>query len=187
MLRRRTATLGALVLGALTLLTASLTWVTGSSSDAVRAHLRLAVTGTAAAPGVSAAAFVVVAAALALALAGRIGRLLAVIILAAAGITTGASALGAIASPQRIALAAAAERTGLPSLDGSASLTAGPYLAVAFGALTVIWAIWAIWAIASARRWQASSRRHDPGAAAEVVEDDPFSSWDALSRGEDPT
>jgi hypothetical protein len=184
MLSRRTATVGALVLGALTLLTASLTWVTGSSSDAVRAHLRLAVTGTAAAPGVSAAAFVVVAAALALALAGRIGRLLAVIILAAAGITTGASALGAITSPQRIALAAAAERTGLPSLDGSASLTAGPYLAVAFGALTVLWAIWAG---VSARRWQASSRRHDPGAAAEVVEDDPFSSWDALSRGEDPT
>ena len=184
MLSRRTATLGALVLGALTLLTASLTWVTGSSSDAVRAHLRLAVTGTAAAPGVSAAAFVVVAAALAVALAGRIGRLLAVIILAAAGITTGTSALGAIASPQRIALAAAAERTGLPSLDGSASLAPGPYLAVALGALTVFWAIWAG---VSARCWQASSRRHDPGAAADVVEDDPFSSWDALSRGEDPT
>jgi hypothetical protein len=44
-------------------------------------------------------ALVVVAAAVALALAGRIGRLLAVIILAAAGITTGTSALGAIASP----------------------------------------------------------------------------------------
>jgi hypothetical protein len=184
MLSRRTATFGALTLGALTLLMASLTWVTASSSTAVGAPIRLAVAGTAAAPGVSAAALVVVAAALALALAGRIGRLLAIVVLAAAGITTGASALGAIANPQRVALAAAADRTGLSSLDGPASLTAGPYLAVVLGVLTVLWTMWVI---VSARRWQASSRRHDPVVAADADEDDPFSSWDALSRGDDPT
>lgn len=184
MLTRRAATLGALALGALTLLAASLTWVTGTSSTAVDARVHLAVAGTAAAPGVSAAAFVVVAAGLALALAGPIGRVLACSAVVTAGVTTGASAIGVIANPQRVALAAAADRTGLSALDGPAALTAAPQLAVLLGALMVLWAIWAL---ASARRWHGSPRRHDRVAVAEADEDDAFGSWDALSRGEDPT
>jgi len=182
MLSRRVATLGALALGALTLVAASFPWVTGASSTAVDKRVHLVVTGIAAAPGVSAAAFVVVAGALALALAGRIGRWLTVGVLAATGIVTSASAIGVIAHPQRIALAAAADRTGLSSLDGPASLTSAPHLTVALGVLTVLWAFW----VASGmRRWPASSRRHERAAGHD--EDDLFGSCDALSRGEDPS
>ncbi|MCU1431484.1 MAG: Trp biosynthesis-associated rane protein, partial [Actinotalea sp.] len=71
---RRASVLGALVLAGGVLLTTSGAWVRSTTTTPVDADVVLAVTGSAAAPGVTAGALVVVAAALALALVGRWGR-----------------------------------------------------------------------------------------------------------------
>jgi ABC-type sulfate transport system permease subunit len=69
------------------------------------------------------------------------------------------------------------------TVTGPAAATAAVWLTVVVGALVL--PVCAVIALA-ARRWSATSRRHE-SAPAPIAAADPHDTWDALSRGADPT
>ena len=111
-------------------------------------------------PVLTACAAIIAVAALLLALLGRTGRIVVCDLIAAVG--AGALLTGAASSaPMHLAV-----------------------LAVATGAAIVAVAVWT--AVVS-RGWRVTSRYDRQTAPADVADDDPTSTWDALSRGEDPS
>lgn len=215
--RRGTVLLG-LALGALSLGTAALTWVSASTSSALEADVDITVLGSRAAPGVPAGGLVVLAASLALSIGGRLGRVVAALGIGLGGLLVLASALAAVRAPQAAAVSAARESVGVGALDSPAVLGPAPWVAVGVGALTVLLAVIAVRAAPS---WGVPTERYerdgaspsdaataarvagrstggagtsgtvpphgslDPGPEGPVV--DERDTWDALSRGEDPT
>lgn len=209
--RRRDVVLTLVLLAAATLVAATPTWVRATGATALSQEVDVTVSGSTAAPGVSAAALVVVAAALALGLVGRIGRWLVLVVVALGGAVVVAGGVGVIASPDRPARSAVAEVTGTSETTSAVSLTAAPYVSVVLGVgilLAVLWALlarvdWsrrvqryeapasqaqvAAGAVAPARP-QRSGRA---GATAAPDRDeapiDERAAWDALSHGDDPS
>lgn len=193
----RTRALWALLaLGGLALAATSATWVDTQVATALRPDVAVAAAGTRAAPVVSAAALVLLACGPALALTSRAGKyvVLAVALLAGAGVAAGA--LGVVVGPEAAARSAAADAAGVTDLTAPVTLTPWPWVTAAAGVLAVLVAGAAALA---ARRWPEASRRHERGAArpgddvgaghgtAGRDEPDPAEDWDALTRGEDPT
>ncbi|GAA1858640.1 Trp biosynthesis-associated membrane protein [Myceligenerans crystallogenes] len=203
-LTRTRALLALLALGGLALATTSATWITSEVATALRAGVAVEATGTQAAPVVSAAALVLLACGPVLALTGRAAKyvVLAVAVLAGAGVTAGAVA--GVVAPATAARSAAADAAGVTELTAPAVLTLWPWVTAAAGVLA---ALVAVAAALAARRWPEASRRHErdaarPGVAhhtpagpaapagapaAQRDEPDPAADWDALTRGEDPT
>ncbi len=203
-----------LLLSGLVALTALPVWITATGANALGDAVAIAVRGTTAAPGLVAAALVLLAAAGALGLVGRAGRWVVVVVVAAAGALVAASALGARSGATATAERAAADATGVSNLTGAVQVAAWPWVAVALGAVVVLAA--AGLARASAR-WVAPTDRYERsgaepagGAASPAggaaaggaagagagaagapgpgeAEPDERSTWDALSRGDDPT
>jgi hypothetical protein len=205
---RRTSIWVLLLLGAATLAAAAPTWSRTTGATALDPQVEVVVSGTDAAPGVSAAALVLVAAALALGLVGRVGRWVVLTVAAASGVVTTVAALGVALDPEPSARSAVADATGVTELTAPVELTAAPWVAAALGVLTVLAVAWV--AVGS-RSWARAGTRHERATAAGapgtegggvVVEPDPAAvprdpaaaddltdhdAWDALSRGEDPT
>lgn len=186
---RRRVVLLLLVLGAASLASAAPVWLRTSGATALAERVDVAVTGTTAAPGVSAAALVVVAAGLALGLVGRVARWLALGVVAAAGLVVAGSALGVILSPGSAARTAVAEATGVVATPEEVDVTLLPYVTVALG-LAVLAA--AAWAAVARVEWTRSARRFETRPQETRTDetsppDDEQDAWDALTRGTDPT
>ncbi|QAY70870.1 Trp biosynthesis-associated membrane protein [Xylanimonas protaetiae] len=185
-LTRGRAALLLVVLGALVLATAGPAWVHARTATALDPSVAVAVTGGAAAPAVNAAAFVVVAAGLALALVGRRARWVVLAVVAASGVLVAASSVGVALHPDDVAAAGAGESVGVTDLTAPATVTAWPWLAAVVGVLVVVAAV-ATGVLA--RRWTATSSRHErtPAAPGPDRTVDSHDAWDALTRGSDPT
>lgn len=203
---RRTAVWVLLLLGGATLAAAAPTWSTTTGASALDPVVEVAVAGTAAAPGVGAAALVLVASALALGLVGRVGRWVVLAVAALSGVVTTASALAVALDPEPSARSAVAEATGVTELTAPVTLTAAPWITAVLGVATVLAVAWVA---AGTRTWGRASSRHErdaggppdsagtagaAGAAGTPAADvpartdlDDHDAWDALSRGEDPT
>lgn len=173
---RRTAVLAALVVGLATVAVAAGTWVTGSASGSLQVEA-LSVPGTAAAPAVVAGGLVTAAAGLALSLGGRGVRVVTAVVLAGSGVLVGWSAVAVLRDPLPAAQVAARDAVGMAVAE-DVGATWLPWLAVALAVATVGLAG------AALGRWQATSRRHEGPTTGPA---DPLDTWDALSRGEDPS
>jgi uncharacterized membrane protein (TIGR02234 family) len=182
----RGAVLGTALLGAaLTLLAVSRTWVAADVPDLPAADV--GVTGRQAAPVVAAVALAAAAAAVVLATAGRAVRLVAAVALAAAGAGVVAGTLAVVADPDGAVRPAVTEASGVTGTEVAAELRLWPWPAAAGG---VLLAAAGLAGLAGARTWPAPARRYEraagtPGAGHDPADD--AATWDALSRGEDPT
>jgi len=183
---RRAAIAVVLVLGLACLAAGVPVWIRTSGTTALDAAVAVAVTGTQAAPAVSAAALVLLAAGAAIGLVGRFGRWVVVAAVAGCGALVASSAVAVIADPAPIAASMVAEATGVASLASPATLTFAPYAVAALGVALVLVGVWIAW---SSRAWAArGSARHElAGAPAAAAPDDDQAAWDALTGGNDPT
>lgn len=190
--RRGQVVLAVLVLGVLLLATAAASWAHGEVATVLGAQ-EVSVSGSSAAPGVSAAALVVGAAALAAAIGRRVGAVLAGIALIGAAVLVGVSVAGFLADPAAPLEAAAGQVSGVPELTGEATTTLWPYVtlvvALAVAAAGVV-------TLVAGGRWQSAGRRFErpaaaaPRSAASAATDErdrAMDDWDALGRGEDPS
>lgn len=159
---RRTFVLTLLLLGGLGVLTAVPTWLTTTAATALETSVDVTVSGTTAAPGVSAAALVVVAAALSLGLVGRVARWVSLAVVALGGLVIAGSALAFVRSPDAAARSGVAEVTGVARPASEIDVSVAPYLTVAVGVAVVAVAVWAVVARVD---WSQRSRRYDAPAA----------------------
>ncbi len=204
--------LAAIACAALLLALTSTTWVSASVPDPLTPTTSpLVVTGTEAAPLVSALALVAAAAAVAISTARGALLVLASALLALAGAGALVAALTVVADPASVLASAAESASGTttaPPTDVSRGWAPLACLPVAL-ALTAT----GFWALAAGRRWTATSR-FERSAAAPVGDDDATPQvddvdtaraateaapgerspaapsprlWDELSSGEDPT
>ncbi|MPV38959.1 Trp biosynthesis-associated membrane protein, partial [Georgenia subflava] len=131
---------------------------------------------------------------LAAALGRRIGAVLAGLVLVGAAALVAASTVGFLSDPAAPVRSAAAELSGVPELDGAATTTPWPALAIV---LAVALLVLGVVTLVASRRWQAAGRRFErdtpapgPRSAASRATDDrtrAMDDWDALGRGEDPS
>lgn len=152
------------------------------------------VTGSAAAPALTALALSGLALVAALAIAGPVIR----VILAVLGIIVGASivlaAWIAMADPVHAGIAEITTATGVAGDDAVAALVATvdatpwPWAALTAG---IILAAGCLWTVLTTRRWPNASRKYQAVRFAPETGGDPrdaaIDNWDELSRGEDPT
>ncbi|MFE6970073.1 Trp biosynthesis-associated membrane protein [Isoptericola sp. NPDC057653] len=205
---RSRAVWSVVAVGGLTLATASPTWVSTTVSTALEPTVDVAVPGTTAAPAVAAAALVVVAGGVALAIAGRVARWVALVVVALAGALAAASALAVLLDPVPAATSGASDTAGVTDLTSPVAVAVWPWLTVVLGVLAVAVAVLAA---AGSPGWGTTSGRHErasadlstgdeaspapaggdrPAAAAQADDagqHDPHDAWDALSRGTDPS
>jgi hypothetical protein len=171
------------LLGALTLIAWTQQWfgltLAGGQS--------LAVAGQGAAPALSALGLASLALVAALAIAGRVFRVVLATLEVVIGVLVVVSAAAALSAPVAASAATITDAVGesgagaLAALVASVSVTAWPYLAVAFGALS---ALVGVAVLATSRRWPGPTRRYE---ATGVADDSAAGNWDALSAGKDPT
>ncbi|MFF1529362.1 Trp biosynthesis-associated membrane protein [Cellulomonas sp. NPDC058312] len=199
--------LALLLLSGVVALTALPVWVSATGSNALGEEFAVTVRGTAAAPGVVAAALVLLAAAAALGLVGRVGRWVVGAVVAAAGVLVTASALAARSAATVTAERAAADVTGVPRVADPVTVAVWPLVTAALGVLVVLQAVALVRA---SRAWAAPSDRHErvdrttgptsgrpvggtsaagagTAGAADDLPVDERGAWDALTRGDDPT
>jgi uncharacterized membrane protein (TIGR02234 family) len=182
----------ALAGGALGLLSASRPWVHAVVQDPVLGRTTVTASGRQAAAVVPAVALVALAGGVALLLARTLGRRVAGIVLVLAGAAEVAATIGAIRSPKAGVSDLVARAVGaVGTTDVSVQVTGWPWLAVAGGVLVVLAGALAV---LRARHWDVRSSRYEPPAEASTgpedggaPEDGAPDTWDALSRGEDPT
>lgn len=159
---RRTVVLSLLLLGGLSVLSATPTWLSTTASTALDPSVAVSVSGTTAAPGVSAAALVVVAAALSLGLVGRVARWVSLAVVALGGAVIGGSALSFVLSPDAAARSGVADATGVATTPAQIDLSPAPYVTVLLGAAVLLVAVWAAFARVD---WAQRSRRYDTRTA----------------------
>ena len=182
---RRQVVVVAAGLGAALLASTPAVWVRSATWTPLSERAEVTVTGVQAAPAVSAAGLLIVASALALAMARRWGAVLAgVVVVGGAGVAV-AAVLSVLADPAVPAMAAARESVGVGLLDGAATVSPAPWVALA---LALVTAVVGCLAVLTSRAWAVPSARHEPvtGVPGPPGADDP-AAWDALSRGQDPT
>ncbi|MCU1445633.1 Trp biosynthesis-associated membrane protein [Cryobacterium sp.] len=158
----------------------------------------LDVTGSIAAPGLTALALAGLALAGALTIAGVVIRVILGILEMLLGVSVILSAALAVFDPVRASTAAVTAATGIAGTDStraavsSAALTFWPFLALAAGVLMVLVGLLVC---LTARRWPGPTKRYnttrfepvtDPGTGASRPRD-AVDDWDGLTRGDDPT
>ncbi|PKW28378.1 Trp biosynthesis-associated membrane protein [Phycicoccus duodecadis] len=180
------------LLGAGVLLLAGLRpWLSGTVDDAVLGGSRVVASGADVAPGLSAVALAVAAAAVAVVAAGRVGRLVGLVLWAGCVVLAAVLVVRVVVDPSAALGPVAASRVGRTgTVDAVASTTAWPWVAVA-GLLVAAAALGL--ALVGRPRWSGPSTRyeapdgsgagHVAGSRGERVS----SAWDALSAGRDPT
>lgn len=177
--RRRTV-LGAAALGVATLALTSTVWMR-TTAWSLDERVAVTLTGTNLAPAATAGGLVVLAASLALALGRWWGRRVAGLGVVLGGAVVVAAVVAAVADPRPAAAAQAQATVGVGDLAGRVWLTPVPWVALACGVGAVVLGVYATLA-----RWvPAPGARYERVAAPD--EPDEHASWDALSRGEDPT
>jgi uncharacterized membrane protein (TIGR02234 family) len=177
----------------------------GSETGGVATFAQALVTGSQAAPLVTAAALVALAAAGAVALSGRVTRFVALVLALLAGLAVVVPTVQVLSSPEEAAAQGLAESSGVVGAFDArgidAATTAWPVVVLAAGVLVLLAALVGV---ARARRWDAVTRFEsaatrpsdasshsssdvstDPSKA--DPEPSPADDWDALTRDEDPT
>lgn len=193
---RPVAVTGVLAGAGLVLLAAGRTWASQRVTGVPGAEV-VTRDGRAAAPVVTAAALVAAAGALALVLAGRVARRAVAVALLLAGLTVAAATIPVLADPGAAVAPAVAAATGQAgpgtgaAVAGGARSGAWPWAALA-GAAVI--GAGAGLTLLRGGSWGTGSRRFDPtdptggpGAAPGGGAGGGPDTWDALSRGEDPT
>ncbi len=192
------AVLLALLGAVLALLSASRPWVHAVVTDPVLGRTTVTASGRQAAAVVPAVALVALAGGVALLLSRVIGRRVTGVLLVLAGAAAAAASVSTVRSPDAgIADLVGRALATVGSTDAQVSVTAWPWVAVVGGALVVCAGTLAV---VQARRWGTPRSRYespvDPAHSAGVEVrpappagpgDDPGATWDALTRGEDPT
>lgn len=216
---RRSVVLAVVLAGAgAVVLAAGRPWA-GQAVSAVPGVSTVTVTGTQAAPATTAVALVTAAGAVTLAVAGRVARRVVAGLLALAGLGLIGPVVAVLRDPAWAVSPSAVAATGQTagSAEGTAQVTAWPWLGLLGGALVLVGAVAAL---VGGRSWEASGRRFraagsavgagwaapgsagpeaagrgsagsaaGPGSVNDAVarRDHNLDAWDALSRGEDPT
>lgn len=193
---RGTAAVVVAALGALVLVSALPTWVTGTTPTAT-GDLAVRVSGTAASPTTASIGLVIVAAGLLLGLAGRGMRIFALLAVIAGGAVAAGAVIIMLQQPEIVARAAAAEITSVRAINLPVGVTLWPYVSVVVLALAVAVAVWLITHLGT---WASVGRRYETAgrtpvaAQGETIADQRvrarrkvMDDWDAISRGEDPT
>ncbi len=164
-------------------------WVEGAVDDPVLGASRVTATGADVAPGLSAVALVLAAAVVAVVATGRLARVVALAVWAAALVAAAALTVRVLVDPAAVIGPVAAARVGRTgSVEAVADVTAWPWLALLAVAVAAL--AW-VAALAGVRRWAGPSQRyevrpadgHVAGPRGERVTSD----WDELSAGRDPT
>jgi uncharacterized membrane protein (TIGR02234 family) len=196
---RSTVVLASAVASVLLLVASTRPWLSVTLSDALAGDRSLDVPGSRAAPVVPALALVALASTGALTIARRAGQVVALLAVAIAGLGAAAALVWVLADPGGAARAAVAEATGVTADSvtagtASAVLTPWPVVALILAVALVAVAAWA-WMV---RRSWSSTQRFESALAATAAsteaasterepEPHPADTWEALSRGEDPT
>ncbi|WGW13774.1 Trp biosynthesis-associated membrane protein [Saxibacter everestensis] len=179
-----------IVLAGAMFLTATREWLLTELASPAGGTQQIIVAGSEASEVLLAVSLAGVAAALFLSIARRIGRVVGFVILFGIGAAWLASTVSVIVDPGRASVPAVRAATGLEVVADQVSLSAWPYVALVVGALFLIGTVTA--AVMS-RGWDTSSRferaQTRPPADADAADDglDPANSWDAQTRGEDPS
>jgi uncharacterized membrane protein (TIGR02234 family) len=193
--QRLLSVLGVLVGAGLVVLAAGRPWVT-QRVIMVPGVVTVSASGDQAAPGAVALAAVAAAGAVALLVAGRLAARLAGLLVTLAGAGVAASVVSVLADPRGAAATAVPGATGRTGpLGEPASPSAWVMVALAGGLLVVAGGVVAAaragaWPVPGRRFEQASGGGTDGGRADPddgTAAGDPVTSWDALSRGDDPT
>lgn len=187
--RRAIAVTGLLLVALALLLTSRPVWVSASASRPGAAST-VELAGAQAASVLPAMAIVIGACAIALTLAGRTLRVvvLSIALLGALGVATAAVWVGV--DPASAVRGQLASSTGVTSDSlalQSVSVTVWPWLCVV---VAVVAAVWAGCCLRASSGWDGGSRHEPSGSAARhTVTDasDAATTWDVLSRGDDPT
>ncbi len=165
-------------------------WVTGTVADAVLGGSTVTATGADVAPGLSAVALAIAAAAVAVVAAGRVARLVALVLWAACLVGAAVLTVRVLADPSGVLGPVAAARVGRTgSVEASASATVWPWLALV-GVLVAAYGLTG--ALLGRGRWTGPSRRYEvpattEGQVAGSRGERVGTAWDDLSAGRDPT
>ncbi|RLY94878.1 hypothetical protein EAE32_07070 [Kocuria tytonicola] len=214
MLRRTAPAVLITLLCALALFgTTAVAWIHAEVTTSLQ-PVTVDVKGADAAPAVTALGLVAAVAAVASALGGRVLRTVVGAVVALAGAGAVASVLAVTADPRAAAQPTVGDQTGVINGGGEYALTGWPWAAVAAAALLALCGVWLVLVAQHVRR--RVSQRYDraavtgtgagsaegdaavsgpraAGAAASAGETqaaehaDDIDTWDALTRGEDPT
>lgn len=169
------------------------TWITAEAASPIGASSAVAVTGTQATAVLPALAAALAAAALALSIARRVARIIVSSIMIVVSGVWIATAVTVAADPGTAANAQVRDTTGLAESSEHAAIGAWPVIGIVVAALLVIVAAVVL---VTGRRWETGGTRferagaHEAGPAdAGTVPDelDPSTTWDALTRGDDPS
>lgn len=168
-------------------------WAVALVPDALSPR-ELVASGRQAAGVVPAVALVALAGAVAVLSTRRVGQAVAGTLLVLAGAAAAAGSFAVVRTPASAVEQVVTAATGRTGVTGVAtSVTPWPWLGVASGVLI---ALGGAVAVVRARSWGGLSARYETAgaqpprqgpAASSDVDDDPGLTWDALSRGEDPT
>lgn len=185
---RRTTVLAALVCcGALAAMTRA-SWAQALGADLTGASRGVEVAGHQAAPAVLALAVVGVAASLATTLSSAWVRFVTGPVLILVGAGSAITALRVHADAPAASVSAVAEQTGVSGGGLEAEPTVWPVLAALVAALVLVSGVAVL---VFGGRWPRRSKyQRDAAATASLPEDpteDPAATWDALSRGDDPS
>lgn len=180
-------------------------WVNAGVGQSGSALQILEVSGSTAAPGVTALALAGLALAGALSIAGPVIRVVLGVLEVLLGFSVSLSALLAITDPAAASAGAVTDATGISGADSvvdavvTAAVTPWPFVALLAG---VVMAGAGIGVLVTARRWPGPTSRYqavrfesaEPAGAADADGSGPAApttdavdDWDGLSRGEDPT
>lgn len=170
------------------------TWIHASVQTTLQ-PLVVDVAGSDAAPAVTALGLVAGAAALASSLGGRVLRSVLGAIVSAVGAGAAIAVLSVTADPENAARATVGARTGAVGTAGQYDLTAWPWLALGAALALALSGVWLMVVARTAPR--KAGQRYDRAALAgergsgsnpsASPHADDIDSWDALTRGEDPT
>ncbi|WP_130177430.1 Trp biosynthesis-associated membrane protein [Cryobacterium sp. SO1] len=173
-------------------------WATVRLSADGTSQQVLDVTGSIAAPGLTALALAGLALAGALTIAGVVIRIVLGILEMLLGVSVILSAALALADPVGASVAAVTAATGIAGTDStraavqSAAVTFWPFLALVAGILMLVVGLVVC---VSARRWPGPTTRYEStrftpvtdAATGQTRPHDAVDDWDGLTRGDDPT
>ncbi|MHA7156068.1 Trp biosynthesis-associated membrane protein [Arthrobacter sp. TMN-50] len=188
--RKGTVILATVLLSLAAFASTTQTWLTVVLPQNAVQTPDLQIPGSDAATAVTAFALVALAAALAVSIAGRIARILVVVILFIAGVGIVWNSIRVVADPTGAAAPAIGEAIGVSTGSGAELvLTVFPWLAAAAGVLLVGTAGWMLIA---GRSWNRSTRyekvaTENPATRTTTAHSDEIDSWDQLTKGKDPT